>query len=75
MAFTPEEVTALKALAPYSTFLAAFGKEMLTPGTTTGMAATPQSLMHLLEVHRLVATKIGASGTDHEAIATRLLGQ
>lgn len=74
MSFTPEEIAALKALAPYASFLSEFGKEMLKPGSTTGMGANPQSLMHVLEVHRLIAEDAKVSGTDHKAIAARLLG-
>lgn len=75
MAFTPQEETALKALAPYSTFLVDLAKAIRAPGPTTAKVGTGQSLLHVLEVHRLVAEDAAVSGLDHLAIKAHLLGQ
>ena len=75
MSFTPAEELWLKRLAAHAKWLTEFSAEMAKPGPTTGIYATPQSLVHPLEVHRLVAQDAQASGIDHEKIKAHLLGQ
>lgn len=74
MAFTPEEEAALKALAPYASTLADLGKALINPGPTTTKKGNGQSLLHVLETYRLVASNASISPFDHNALA-RLLGQ
>lgn len=75
MAFTPQEEQALRRLAPYADILALLGQGLNSPGPTTGKVGNGYSLIHLLEVHRIVSDKTGVSPTDHLNLATRLLGQ
>jgi hypothetical protein len=72
--FTPEEVAALKGLAPYSDFLVALSKAILGPGPTTGRMGNPLSLLHILETYRRTADQSGISPVDHESLARRILG-
>lgn len=66
MSFTAAQEATLKMLADALT----------KPGPTTGRVGNGESLIHVLEVHRLVAAEIPAiSPLDHNAIRTRLLGQ
>lgn len=81
MAFTPEEEQILKSVAAQGSFLVDLAKSIREPGPTTQSVGNSKSLLHVLEVHRLVAKgEVGnsgddLSGADHLAIAARLLGQ
>lgn len=74
MPFTPEEAATLKALAPYGSTLTDLGKGLVSPGPTTGRRGNGQSLIHVLETHRIFADNAGVSAMDHVELA-RLLGQ
>lgn len=65
MSFTPQQEATLKMLAD----------ALVKPGPTTGHVGDGKSLLHVLEVHRLVAKDAGVSGLDHEKIKAHLLGQ
>lgn len=81
MAFTPQEEAALKRIAPYASRLEGLITSLFEPGPTTGAIGNEKSLLHVLEVHRLVARGVvddpadNLSGDDHIRIAARLLGQ
>lgn len=75
MAFTPAEETILKTVAAYGDVLTELARGLISPGPTTGRIGNGLSLIHLLEVHRVVSDRTGVSPVDHVGLATRLLGQ
>jgi hypothetical protein len=70
--FTPQEIEALIRLAPYADTLALLSKGLLYPGPTTGKVGSGFSLIHLLEVYRLVAQNAGIDPLDHVTMANFL---
>lgn len=69
MSFSRDEEEWLKKLATRAEFLLGFAADM------DRLDAQPDSMGHVLSTHRVVATKLGVSGIEHEAIALGLLGQ
>lgn len=69
MSFTPQEVMWLKRTAAHAEYLTAHAANMAS------LDAQPASVGHILQTYRRIADKLGVSGADHEAIASRLVDQ
>jgi hypothetical protein len=73
--FTEQEVEALKLLAADGTWLNQFVDSIRDPGPTTGKSGTPRSLIHVLELIRVMADKKGIDPQRHLELASAILGQ